>query len=49
MFGAALATILGQVTKQGIHGLKAGGIDHRAPVPSHRDKPGLAQAIEMKR
>jgi hypothetical protein len=49
MFGAALATILRQVTEEGTHGPKAGGIDHRPPVPSYRHKPGLAQAIEMKR
>jgi hypothetical protein len=48
-FGAALTAILGQVTQKGVHGLEAGGINHRPPIPSHRDKPGLAQAIEMKR
>lgn len=48
MFGA-LATILRQVTDDGVHGLKAGGIDHRPPIPPHRDKPSFAQAIEMKR
>jgi hypothetical protein len=49
MSGAALATILGQVIQEGMHGLEARGIDHRPPIPSHRDKPGLAQAIEVKR
>jgi hypothetical protein len=49
MFGAASTTILRQVTEESIHGLKAGGIDHRPPIPSHRDKLSLAKAIEMKR
>jgi hypothetical protein len=49
MFGAASATIFCQVTEESFHGLKAGGIDHRPPIPLHRDEFSLAKAIEMKR
>jgi hypothetical protein len=49
MSGAALATILSQVTQEGMHGLETRRIDHRPPIPSHRDKSGLAKAIEVKR